>query len=234
MTDGQAEIIFVTGTDTDVGKTVVSVVLLKSLSANGYTTAALKPIAAGAELTDQGYVNSDALSLQRSATLEYPYAAVNPFVFSRAIAPHLAAKSESIQIDVEGCLQQSQTLLQSRADVIVVEGAGGWMVPLNDEQTMADLAVAMGAGVIVVVAVRLGCLSHALLTISAIQKSGLVIRGWIANHPHPKRAECADENISTLISMINAPFLGELPYVADVESPDLLECLDIAKLMASK
>lgn len=224
------KIIFVTGTDTDAGKTVVATALLYSLAGAGYTTAALKPIAAGADVTEQGLRNDDALQLQAAATLAHDYQDVNPILFTDPIAPHIAALNEGVALSVESCVEQCQTVIQSDVDAVVVEGAGGWLVPLNDLSSMADLASALKAEVILVVGIKLGCINHALLTVEAIENSGLKLLGWIANHLHGEIPESA-ANIASLGSRINAPLLAEMPYIEAVQSSALsAEYIDVSLL----
>ena len=212
--------LFVTGTDTDVGKTVASVALLRALAQRGLQTAALKPVAAGVDASGQ---NTDALLLQRHTTLHHPYALINPVLLREAIAPHIAAAKEGIELSVTNTLALCKPVLSARADVVVIEGAGGWAVPLNSRETMSDLAQAMRAEVILVVAVRLGCLNHALLTAAAIERDGLVLGGWVANYVDANMAG-AKQNVETLRDRIAAPLLAELPNCAAPESMNLADC----------
>ncbi len=211
------KVIFITGTDTDAGKTVVSEVLLHALANAGKTTAALKPVAAGVLTSsdrcgpgDVGY-NEDALRLQRAATLKHDYAQVNPYLFEPAIAPHIAAEQVGVEIDLQDCVQCCQPVLAAGAEVVVVEGAGGWLVPLNSTHSMADLAVALESQVILVVGMRLGCINHALLTVESIARSGLPLLGWVANHLQPNM-DVAAANVATLKQRIASPLLAQLPY----------------------
>ena len=217
-------VFFVTGTDTDVGKTFAAVLLLQQFASKGFATAAIKPIAAGADYAGDGQYNDDAIQLQKAATIEHDYKQVNPFLLAQPMAPHLAARLEGDELSVEACGDACEEVLSSRADVVVVEGAGGWLVPLNESQTMADLACELDANVVLVVGMRLGCLNHALLTVAAIQSSGLKLAGWIANHAWPQPMAYAEDNIATLKMMIDAPLLGEIPYLSEreVESSDTI------------
>ncbi len=224
-----AEVLFVTGTDTDVGKTVVSVALLRALAANGYSTAGLKPVAAGAYYTDQGMRNEDALQLQQEATQFNEYEKVNPYLFEQALAPHVAANNEGQMMDKDKCVELCQPILTSNVDIVVVEGAGGWLVPLNYDHTMADLAGAMNARVLLVVGVKLGCINHALLTATAISQSGLSLVGWVANHLHPEMRE-AEATVKALKEHLKAPLIGELPFVAGPSLLGLESYLDILAL----
>ena len=188
---------FVTGTCTDVGKTFVTVALLHQLKQENYQTLALKPIAAGCEQTPDGLRNEDALLLQSAMTASLSYEQINPVALERAAAPHLVAAEEGRRITVSRLEGICRGALLTPADVTLVEGAGGWRVPLNERETLADLAVALKMPVILVVGMRLGCINHALLTQEAIQRDGLPIAGWVANHVDPDMAY-ADENVETL------------------------------------
>jgi len=223
------QVLFVTGTDTNVGKTVAAVALLRALARAGCRTAALKPVAAGGENSAAGFQNRDAQWLQQAATEVLPYGAVNPFLFSDPIAPHIAAENGRQRLDLADCLAACQSALTAAVDVVVVEGAGGWQVPLNDRHSMADLAVSMATGVVLVVGMKLGCLNHALLSVSAIERSGVPLVGWIANHLQHDMA-MAEQNVQSLRQRIDAPLLGVLPYCDDVLSPRLAEALDLSPL----
>ncbi|MBL1457250.1 MAG: dethiobiotin synthase [Methylophaga sp.] len=206
--------IFVTGTDTEVGKTRISVGLIKVLQQQGLRVAAMKPVASGCEWRDGQLQNEDALALSQQADIKLPYLQVNPYAFEPAIAPHLAAKQvgETISLTV---LESQFTAMRLQADAVVVEGAGGWLVPLNDQQTIADLAKALNLPVVLVVAIKLGCINHALLTVQAIADSGLKLVGWVAN-------DFLDDSQSTAIikslkQRIAAPCLGIVPKLAEDE-----------------
>jgi len=203
--------IFVTGTDTEVGKTRLSVALVEVLQQQGKKVAVMKPIASGCEMTADGLRNDDAMKLRQQADVDLAYDLVNPYAFEPAIAPHIAAKQVSVEIDLE-LIKQHFELIQNQADAVVVEGAGGWLVPINKSQTMADLAKRLALPVVLVVGVRLGCINHALLTVEAIKLSGLSLSGWIANNveENPQSAEI----ITTLEHTISAPLLGEIPYLS--------------------
>ncbi len=223
---------FVTGTCTDVGKTFVTVALLHRLKQENYRTLALKPIAAGCEQTSDGLRNEDALLLQSAMTASLSYEQVNPVALERAAAPHLVAAEEGRRITVSRLEGICRGALLTPADVALVEGAGGWRVPLNERETLADLAVALRMPVILVVGMRLGCINHALLTQEAIQRDGLPIAGWVANHVDPNMAY-ADENVESLKGLLDAPLIGRFPY-KEGQSPD--ECssnLDLTVLLRS-
>jgi dethiobiotin synthetase len=200
--------VFVTGTDTGVGKTFISVALIELLQQQGLTVAGMKPIASGCEMTTDGLRNDDALALNQHADGDLPYELINPYAFEPAIAPHIAAQQAGIEIELDK-IRQNYTLIKQQVDAVVVEGAGGWLVPLNHEQTMADLAVFLDLPIILVVGIRLGCINHALLTVKAIESTGLKFQGWIANHPEV--SEQSEEIVKTLKQFIKAPCLGNIP-----------------------
>ena len=211
---------FVTGTDTDVGKTFAGCALLNHAARQGLSTLGLKPVAAGCKQTSDGLRNDDALKLQAASTIAASYDEINPVRLEAAIAPHIAAE-EAGRLDR---LQVSQlhahideVLAERRPDFAVVEGAGGWLVPLNSTaagtETFADLALALGYPVILVVALRLGCINHALLSCAAIESHGLKLAGWIANRPTPEFMTAEAENLATLEKLIKAPLLATLSHV---------------------
>jgi len=202
---------FITGTDTDVGKTWISLGIVEALKQQGKKVGVMKPVSAGCEKTANGLRNEDALLLQKHSNIEQDYELINPYAFEPAIAPHIAAADTGVRMDIETLYQNLQTIEQ-QSDCVVVEGAGGWMVPLNDFQTMADLAKRFQMPVILVVGMRLGCLSHALLTVEAIRATGVPLVGWVANQVSAEM-NCLDENIKTLQQMIDAPMLGQVPHL---------------------
>jgi len=207
---GDAGGLFVTGTDTGVGKTVVSLALMALLQAKGYSVAAMKPVASGCTRHSGRLVNDDARRLQVQADPALPYDDVNPYAFEPAIAPHLAAAEVARPIALE-VIAGAYTRLSDRADLTVVEGVGGWLVPLNGRQTVADLALRLGLPVLLVVGIRLGCLNHALLSARSIDGHGTRLAGWVANHVAPD-TERAAENVASLQARIEAPLLGEVPW----------------------
>lgn len=208
-----ADILFVTGTDTGIGKTYVSVALIHALRAAGKRVLAMKPVASGCEKTPDGLRNGDALALQAAASERRPYADINPYAFEPPLAPHIAAACAGTTIDMELIARHCNSLAQT-ADVVVVEGVGGWYVPLDETHTLADLARHLRARVILVVGMRLGCINHALLTATAIEHAGLSVSGWIANTIDP-RMDALEENLAALKTRIAAPCLGRLPYRED-------------------
>jgi dethiobiotin synthetase len=207
--------VFVTGTDTDVGKTRISVAIIELLQRQGKRVAAMKPIASGCELTIDGLRNDDALQLSEQANVKLAYQLINPYAFEPAIAPHIAAEQVGTAIDL-ALIRQNFDLIQQQSDAVVVEGAGGWLVPLNQTETMADLAINLDLPVILVVDIRLGCINHALLTVKAIESTGLKLQGWIANNfgYNPQSIEI----VETLTQRIWAPCLGYVPRLEANES----------------
>ena len=200
---------FVTGTDTGVGKTLVAAGLVAALAEAGYRAVGYKPVASGCEATPDGLRNADALSLRDAASVRLPYEAVNPYAFAPPVAPHLAADEAGVTIDPARLVAGFRELAR-QADRVVVEGVGGWLVPLGPDYTTADLARELALPVILVVGVRLGFLNHALLTAAAVQAAGLPLAGWVANRidPHCLRAE---DSIQALEKRLNPPRLATLP-----------------------
>ena len=205
--------VFITGTDTGIGKTVISCGLLNALNKQGLRTAAMKPVASGAKYNNSQLQNEDALALQQAASEQMPYELINPYVFEPAIAPHLAAEQAGVEIDFEK-IKQAYQQLSENADITIVEGVGGWLVPLNNNESVAELALHLELPVILVVGMRLGCLNHALLTAESIQQKGARLIGWVANIIEPDFS-LAEENIETLKKQIYAPLLGINPYQGD-------------------
>ncbi|MCO7225698.1 dethiobiotin synthase [Pleionea sp. CnH1-48] len=208
---------FVTGTDTEVGKTYVTCLLSRSLAACQQSVANFKPVAAGAEFINQQLCNEDALLLQVSASKALAYEQVNPFCFEPAIAPHIAAANAGVEVTVES-IEQSLSLDSFDEDIALVEGAGGWLVPLNDNQSFADIPAALDCDIILVVGMRLGCINHALLTVESIRARGMKLAGWVANEIDPDMSAYAD-NLVTLTQLISAPLIAEVRYSRDKESP---------------
>ena len=207
---------FITGTDTEIGKTFVSSLLIKLLVDEGFSVSGMKPIASDAKYIGGVLQNEDALTLMQAANIEADYSLVNPYVFKDAVSPHIAAEDAGVEINLAK-IKNNFDLLEKRSDVIVVEGVGGWHAPLSYETTVADLAKVLNVPVIIVVGLRLGCLSHALLTAQSIQQSGLPIAGWVANHV-TKDFPFAEKNISTLKHFLkDLPFLGSVPYQTNLQ-----------------
>ncbi|MBQ0760316.1 MAG: dethiobiotin synthase [Zhongshania sp.] len=207
---------FIAGTDTDVGKTLVACGLLKAAEAQGLRTLAIKPIAAGAERTADGLRNQDAVMLMAAMTEKLPYQQVNPVLLEPPIAPHIAAEQVGKRISAAQLAGLCRGAMMQPADFVLVEGAGGWRVPLNRQELLSALAIELQAPVILVVGMKLGCINHALLTAEAIRADGLRLAGWVANRIDPDMA-CFDENLSSLNAMLAAPCLGVVPYLPEHE-----------------
>lgn len=212
---------FVTGTDTGVGKTMISAALLQRLGQQGVRCAGYKPVASGAEPTAEGLRNEDGLALLAASNAVVNYDEVNPYCYAPAVAPHLAAEQVG-NIPTVATLVDGYHRLALKADHVVVEGAGGWLVPLNAQESLADLAVALQLPVILVVGIRLGCINHALLSSEAIKARGLTLAGWVANRI--SNDPLAQENIATLqAGLSHAPLLGVVPHLkAGASAADFL------------
>lgn len=201
---------FITGTDTDVGKTYIASALIKHFCKQGLLTVGMKPVAAGAELVNGCLLNSDVTELIKAGNVDADLALINPYVFSPAIAPHIAAEQAGVSVSLDN-IQQAFDVLQAKADVVVVEGAGGFRVPINRQETMADLVVKLNLPVIMVVGVRLGCINHALMTAGSIRAVGLNLVGWVANRIDPNMP-AIEENILTLKAMLKAPCVADVAW----------------------
>lgn len=206
---------FITGTDTGVGKTLVSCSLLHGFAASGKSVIGMKPVAAGAVRGARGLINDDVALLRAASNVDAPPALVNPYCFEAPIAPHLAAEQAGAVIELELILDAYRKL-SSIADIVIVEGVGGFCVPLNRGEDSADLAQRLGLPVILVVGLRLGCLNHALVTARAIRAQGLTLAGWIANRIDPTMA-AAGRNVAALAERLSAPLLGDIEFTADPE-----------------
>lgn len=219
---------FITGTDTDVGKTHIAIELIRFFVALGYKTIGMKPISAGCEMVDGVLKNSDALQLIAFSNVDTTYSLVNPFAYAPAIAPHIAANLVNETISIAK-IQANFMHLTVLADVVVVEGAGGFCVPINDNETIADLSVILNIPIILVVGMRLGCINHALLSVQAIEAKGLKIAGWIANEIDPEM-QFLQKNITSLMMRITAPYLGFVAWQADSTSNQTFNKLDFKAL----
>lgn len=221
---------FVAGTDTDVGKTVVTAGLLKAFEAQEYSTLGLKPVSAGCEVTDEGLRNEDALILQAASSVKVRYETINPVAYEPAIAPHIAAMDSGKNLSASGLEGFIRGAMLKPAKVKLIEGAGGWFTPLSYRETLADLVKRLDVPVILVVGMRLGCLNHALLTLSAIQQSGLTLAGWVANKIEPEMSRY-QENFDTLTNMLGTPCLGEVPLLEDSSPSNVAKYLDVSVLI---
>jgi dethiobiotin synthetase len=203
--------VFITGTDTGVGKTLVATAIVRALVASGLRVAGMKPVASGAERGPDGLRNADALALSGAANVAAPYETLNPYCFEPPIAPHIAAREAGVAIDIHRVRSLFQELAHE-ADFVVVEGAGGWLAPISATQTLADLALALEVPVILVVGLRLGALNHALLTAESIAARGAQLAGWAASHVDPAFARSA-ENLATLEARLRAAPLASVPFL---------------------
>ncbi|MGK6305623.1 dethiobiotin synthase [Variovorax sp. DT-64] len=221
---------FVTGTDTGVGKTLVSSAMLSSLAASGLRAVGMKPVAAGLELIDGTWRNEDIEQLQAAGNVDAPLALRCPYVLRAPMSPHLAAQEEGLRIALQPLLSAYEQLA-GQADAVIVEGVGGFRVPLADDFDSADLAVALGLPVVLVVGLRLGCLNHALLTAEAIRARGLVLAGWVGSVIDPQMLSL-EANIETLRARLDAPLLGVVPHLATPEAAQAARHLDLRPLHA--
>lgn len=215
---------FITGTDTEIGKTTIACGVVKRLASDGHTVAVMKPVASGCHRTDEGLRNADAEALIAASGHNWKYEQVNPFAFEPAIAPHIAAADAGIDISADVILSVFKDL-QRQSDRIVVEGVGGFRVPLAEGFDTADLAVKLGLPVILVVGLRLGCINHALLTAEAVLARGLKFAGWIGNSLDPAMdSEAA--NIEALREHLPGPCLGHVPHLAPPDARNVAAALD--------
>jgi len=215
---------FVTGTDTGIGKTFVSCLLLHIFVAQQKTVVGMKPIAAGSENGKW----QDVELLRAASNIEIPVETMNPYAFVAPIAPHIAAEQESVVIEMPH-IRSAYNALAEKADVVVVEGVGGFMVPINDNETTADLARLLNLPVILIVGMRLGCINHALLTVQAIKHAGLFLAGWVANCVEPRMC-MLEENVAALQHRIHAPLLGIVPFAETSDTKQLSRYIDVEKL----
>ena len=222
---------FVTGTDTDAGKTFIAAALLELARQRGLRCAAIKPVAAGCRMVDGELVNDDALTLMAASGANLDYRAVNPVALEPAIAPHIAAAAAGVSLSADDLAAHCRRVLGSHFDFAVVEGAGGWLVPLNDYETLADVCIRLPARPILVVGMKLGCLNHALLTAAKIADEGLALAGWAANSAGPEMPHL-DANIATLRSRLAAPCLGVVPHLGPIaQSRQAHPYLDVEPLL---
>ncbi len=213
----RAKGVFVTGTDTGCGKTEVSLGLIARIRGLGRRVAGMKPVASGSEPTPDGWRNEDALRLQQASSLPLPYSLINPYAFAPPIAPHLAARLAGEEIRMEPILGAFEQI-SARVDFVLVEGVGGWRVPLGQDWDVADLARQLGLPVILVVGLQLGCLNHAILSAADIRASGAWLAGWVGNRIDPDMAE-AELNLATLHERLPAPCLGVIPWMNEATTP---------------
>lgn len=222
---------FVTGTDTGVGKTLVSAAILEAARGEGLRTLAMKPIASGCENTEDGLRNEDALMLMEAMTESLSYDQVNPIALEPAIAPHVAAAQQDRMLGAERLTGFCRGLQMRPGDLMLVEGAGGWRVPLNDRETYARVPQALEMPVIMVVPLRLGCINHAMLTAEAIRNDGLMLAGWVANRPEQDAMSCEGDTLNYLLGHLGAPCLGVLPWQATPDPKVLAENIRVDVLI---
>jgi dethiobiotin synthetase len=221
---------FIAGTDTDVGKTVASKAILNALANKGLKTIGYKPVAAGSDKTELGFHNSDALFLQNASTVDVAYDDVNPYALELPASPHIAAKAEGIEIEYS-VLSDKLAQHKQQSDIVLVEGAGGWRVPVSDADCLSTWVQQEKLPVVLVVGIKLGCLSHAMLTLDAIKADGLNVVGWVANRVNPGTEHYA-EIIEMLEQKIDAPKIGEIPYVPSVKRKELGKYINVEPLFA--
>jgi dethiobiotin synthetase len=218
--------LFITGTDTGVGKTAVGVALLRALVGAGWSAVGMKPVAAGR--AEGEAVNADVAALIAAANVAAPLADVNPYSFARPIAPHLAAREEGVAIDIDRVVA-AYARLARRAGAVVVEGAGGVRVPLGPDTEMVDIPARLGLPVVLVVGIRLGCLNHALLSAQALGARGVRIAGWVANRIDPAMPE-GDANVAALVERLPVPLVADFGWRADGLPPAALDRAALARL----
>jgi dethiobiotin synthetase len=204
---------FITGTDTNVGKTWATVALMRYFKPKGMSVIGMKPVASGCSIQGGMLVNADALLLQENATVKLDYQQVNPYAFALPVSPHIAGKDNPVELDA---ILKAFNSIKDQAQIILVEGAGGWYSPLNESQDNSDLAIALALPVLMVVAVKLGCINHAKLTYQAINADGVSCAGWIAVYTDPC-VICPEEIVATITRALGVPPIGILPYV---DAPD--------------
>jgi dethiobiotin synthetase len=220
--------VFVTGTDTRVGKTLIACALIHAIAATGRRVVGMKPVAAGAQAGVQGLLSEDVESLMAASNVSALRSQVNPYCFIPSIAPHLAARAAGISIELAKIVAAYRQLA-AVADFVVVEGVGGFRVPLNTHEDTADLAWRLGLPVVLVVGMRLGCLNHTLLTAQAIRARGLRLAGWIANRIDPLMA-VAEDNVTALAERLAAPLLGEIEFTVAPDPQRIAALLDLSNL----
>lgn len=222
--------LFITGTDTGVGKTLVTTALLASLRHMGIDAAGMKPVAAGCERIDNVWVNEDVARIDAASARRWPADWVNPYLFRDAIAPHIAAERKGVNIEIPRIVDACHAL-QAEAEVVLVEGVGGLLVPIDARRDMADIAQALDLPVILVVGMRLGCLNHALLTQEAILRRGLRLAGWVANRLDPEMAAYS-ENLDTLRYRLGVPPIAEIPYLGNFDPMHVMGYIANVRLLA--
>ena len=220
-----------TGTDTEIGKTVIACGLVRAAVEANYAAVGLKPVAAGCELEDNGFVNEDATRLMAVSSVSLPYPTVNPIALEPAIAPHIAAQQVGVSISAAQLQTHYTRTLPKGLDLVIYEGAGGWFVPLNDHETFQDFAERMQLDIVLVVGMKLGCINHALLSVAAIQQTNLRLIGWVANF-HAPDMNVAKENLETLLAKLPCELLGVVPHMHAPDPEQVARHLNIEALMS--
>ncbi len=220
---------FLTGTDTETGKTWTALALMEALQSRGAKVVGMKPVASGCMMTEAGLRNKDALQLQAQSSFQFEYDLVNPYAFEPPIAPHIAAGCAGMSIDLDYIAMAYKTL-KTEADYVIVEGIGGWRVPLGRNSSLVEIVRSLQLPVILVVGLRLGCINHALLSAEAIVADGVRFAGWIANEIVPDYAG-ADMTIETLAFRISAPLLARLPYMTSLDIEFVARRIDLGVLL---
>lgn len=217
---------FITGTDTDVGKTWATISLIHYFKIHGYSVIGMKPVAAGCSLQDGQMKNADAVLMQAHSNVSISYDLINPYAYPMPVSPHIAGIDNPVKFEK---ILANFAVLADQAEVVLVEGAGGWFSPLNNQQDNSELANALNLPVILVVGIRLGCINQAKLTNFAIQQSGLHCAGWIAMCIDPK-LPFIDENIQTIQAAIDLPLLGIIPFDSNADFANMAECISFGDL----
>jgi dethiobiotin synthetase len=221
---------FIAGTDTGAGKTRVSCALLQALNACGHRAVGMKPVASGAEWVDGRLISEDVREITASSPQTAAEITVNPYRFEPPVSPDIAAELAGIRIEIDVIVANFR-LLQSQADLVVVEGTGGWLCPIGPRETMADVAFALGLPVILVVGLKLGCISHALLSAAAIRSRGCRLKGWIGNRVDPNY-RLPETNLASLARLLAGPPLAVLPHAASLAATPDPALLDFARRLA--
>lgn len=221
---------FIAGTDTDVGKTLIATALLVAAENEGLSTLAMKPLAAGCQQTADGLRNNDALMLQQHMTLPLSYQQINPIAFEAAIAPHIAAERLGKRLTVSQLTGFCRGVLMNKVDLALIEGAGGWRLPLNRAETLAGLVKELKLPVILVVGLRLGCINHSLLTAEAIARDGVPLAGWVANQLDAEM-DCMTENIAAIADRLAVPCLGVVPFLQKPSAEEVSSYLSLEKVI---
>ncbi len=223
--------LFVTGTDTGIGKTVVTTLLMRFMLGQGARVSGMKPVASGAVSTPQGLRNDDAVQISALCNPPQPYERVNPYTLAAPIAPHIAAALEQVSPSLDTLLEKAGEL-QATADYCVIEGVGGWRVPWSDTFTARDFVAALSVPVLLVVGLRLGCINHALLTVEAMQHDGIHVLGWLGNEIDRDYQE-KSRTLAYLQETLAVPYFGCQPFSRDSSSPDLSSGVDWQRLSST-